>query len=156
MVKFANLSFPFANNFIHILANLSVTEDLSEELQLELSADRCQISRDTCEPFESFTLKDLCARFHSTNIGKYFLSNMRPVVTGCPIKKANYYLEECYINLNLFSYLPIENHRWIIKVEVFDMIDRPNRKLAICIIGQLRVMLTGGRRRIGNRKPKSH
>lgn len=123
---------------------------------MTLSADRCQISHDTCEPFESFTLKDVCRRLHTTNIGKYFMSTTRPATTGCPFKKANYYLENCYINLNLFSRLPIENHRWIIKLEVFDMIDRPNKKLALCVIGQMRVMLNGGRRRSRGRKPKTH
>lgn len=137
---------------MYILANITVNEDLSDEIQLELTADRCQISHDTCELFESIVLKDVCSRLPITRIGKDFISAVRPPVTNCPLVKGNYYFENLSIDLNCFSILPIENYRWLIKLQEFDMVDRPNKKLVFCVIGQIRVMLNGGRRR----KPKSH
>lgn len=144
-VDFHNFKVGFLDNVFTINSDVIVKETISEQLQLEVTVDRCETNRAQCESFDQLVIKNLCEKLDNTPFGQEFKAKVKPNLK-CPIKKGNYTIEKCSLDLNLISHLPLDGFRWAVWLRIWDVSERPKKILITCLEGQVRVMLNSRRK----------
>lgn len=146
-LKLDNYTVLFADNQMVFSAHGALTRDLIEPMRAELHAERCDLQRDYCTEFGEMSVKNLCDRLKVSTYVQAFRDKVRPYVAACPITAGTYELTNYTLNLNALQSLPLDGHRWVVSIDVYDQSNSISRTQVFCMKAHFRIMVASNRRR---------
>jgi hypothetical protein len=140
-----NITFAPTNiNKISYFGFFDLKEDILGDLTLAFETNRCSLDLKTCEKYSQRNFNGLCDILQDEN--SYFASffqSLSPQLKCHPLKAGVYTAPNSTIDLQIFTYLPIDGYFWIIQLKLVEQRkNSASKKLIMCINAESKVVKT--------------
>lgn len=129
------------NNQVVMSGNITVTEEISGNLDFVLENNRCNLDLTKCEQEPNLNINEVCKKLKQKNVFYSIMFEAIKPPLACPIQPGNYTVEKFSIDLSLVSMLPIDGYIWIVNFKLVSSVKgNRTKQIVACINSEVKVV----------------
>lgn len=128
-----------AFNSAVVSGHVTVSEEISGDIELVVENSRCTIDMKTCERYRDLKTSGLCDNLKEKNeFYSSVLNSIYPRIE-CPIQPGNYTFEDTNFDLSFARFFPIDGHVFIQTYKLSETGANKKKRTVMCLFFKVKV-----------------